>query len=170
MSLVAKKIEDVETSMTKLIDTLEYAALTAVDIKHLLKMADRLLECKSKIEFSLTQNHTDITADIVNIEQTKLKQLTPVQKRVVRSIPKDILIFQPYTDVLLTDESVCLELGIKTCTLTRWRRNWYTLQDIGFPPPVIYVYCSPHWTKRLLEWWINESNEKVHIKGRSDDI
>lgn len=87
--------------------------------------------------------------------------------------PNPLASFDPDTDTLHSEQTICDTINVTFPTLHRWRRNWrghhVSSQYISFPPPVIYVYGSPRWTFRQLTWWLEVNKGKVYIKGLNDD-
>lgn len=166
---ISDKIKELEKVAASLVDVMDYTVIKPLEITQLLKAADQMRKIKEAIEAELSEKHLQETSSIVGISPALIQAQVKIGKRAGRPIPAAVQSFSP-TDTLLSESAVCAELRITLGTLTRWRRNWFGKADIGFPTPVIYVYCSPRWTRRQVEWWLNESNEKVYIKGRENDI
>lgn len=169
MSALSNKISELETRIDALLSSIEYSSIGATEIKQLVGVSYRMKLARDKIEQTLGYDHKELTAQIVDMPVNQVAALTPKRDRVPRKIPAALSQFVPTIDTLMSEESICAQVKITTPTLTRWRRNWYGIAGIGFPPPVIYVYGSPRWTARQLDWWMNDSKEKVFIKESNDE-
>lgn len=173
MSQVTFLIERIIGDLGKLSGLVKNAPLNRVEIRVLFKMLHDLLRFKSKIEvLAANQNGGTAVTEYLGIEPLVVEQFVKASLANQTTACKDnqYADYDVINDRLHTVDDICKTFNIKCDTLNKWRHNWPNRNVIDlnktkyFPPPIIYVYGSPLWSYRQINWWRNTMNNLGFFK------
>lgn len=174
MSYISDKVNEISAALDKVVDSASNCNVTDEELKGMFKLLDKMSRTKTTLEtISLSYQRGQQVArclDIKNYDIRKIRNKKVTTQYTKNTMPAELYNYDPEKDSLWSVETICSELKIAFPTFDSWRRNWRSDRSIiSFPPPVIYVYDSPRWTLRQLEWWLAAYKGKVYIKGLRND-
>lgn len=174
MSYISDKVNDITIGLDKLLDSATNSNVTDEELKSMFNLLNKMSRIKTQIEtLALSYQRGQQVArclDVKNYDITKIRNKKVTTQYTKNTMPAELYNYIPASDGLYSAETICSELKIAFPTFDSWRRNWRSDRSIiSFPPPVIYVYDSPRWTLRQLEWWLTAYKGKVFIKGLRND-
>ena len=173
MSHICENVKSIKNNLNQLVDSVGNGAASDAELKDIFDLLHRMSKAKTEIESHAVsfQKGQQIARcfDLKNYDIRKVRN-KKITTQYTKVMPPALEKYDPAVDTLYSADTICSELIIAYPTFDAWRRNWRSdRSQIAFPPPVIYVYDSPRWTLRQLQWWLEAYKGKVYIKGLNND-